>query len=86
MTRDEIKEIVARELYVQDHAGKLRSDLWSRQERRLHARREWYVRTSEKTRDRWRVAADVLIRSLAKSEIDVVARSDAGLPADGETP
>jgi hypothetical protein len=71
MTRDDIREILARELFVQDHAGKLRTELWSRRERVLHSRREWYVSVGEKTRNRWRTAADSLIKSLAKSDIEL---------------
>jgi hypothetical protein len=76
VTRDDIREIVARELYVQDHAAKP-SAMWSRSERILHARREWYTGVGEKTRNRWRTAADSLIKSLAKSEIELVPAAAA---------
>jgi hypothetical protein len=79
-TSDEIREVVARELFVayRSEGG------WSGS--RAHARDTWYKRTPAATMADWRKRAETLIESLGASNItlalDPEAAERAGLVAD----
>jgi hypothetical protein len=67
VTPDEIREILARELYVMREVS-IRAPTTKK-----HARSNWYLKIDDIRRDVWRDRADALVISLRSSGISVTS-------------